>query len=42
MVGDGYDGVVERCVDVGDFIDYCFFDFFMGMSSRFCYDQIFM
>ncbi|MNN45172.1 hypothetical protein D3C81_1594920 [compost metagenome] len=37
-VGDGHDGVVKRCMDVGDAINHCLFNFFTRTSSRFCHD----
>ncbi|AFJ59627.1 hypothetical protein ALP29_100262 [Pseudomonas syringae pv. avii] len=38
-VGDGHDCVVKRCMDVGDAINHCLFNFFTRTSSRFCHDN---
>ncbi|AHZ71199.1 30S ribosomal protein S4 [Pseudomonas mandelii JR-1] len=37
-VGDGHDCVVKRCMDVGDAINHCLFNFFTRTSSRFSHD----
>lgn len=42
MVRNGYDSVVEGCVNVCDVINNCFFYFFMGMCIWFCYVCLFV